>query len=303
MLGYTVYSEAGGVAKTTTAANCAVAHARHNLEVLVVDLDPQNASLSYLFDVDDTRADGEADNLVRHLIGRPKGDLLDLIETSAENVDVLPTHNMHERLTELLVKTADIEEQTHADPDYTYPKHAQLLRILRDAGVHEQYDVMIVDPPANGEQAQNNALYATRNVLIPVELSGKGKQSINGLEEVVDAMENLLNVTIGVLALVPFRYEGTNDQKRYLSELNATGFDVPVVIGKRTSLMEGCWDKQCSAFRYIDEYRDRTRKHEQQTLEQFDQLAHHIEVEGGLVNKSESERDAAEERVGPEVEV
>lgn len=288
MLGYSVYSEAGGVAKTTTAANCAVAHARHGYDVLAIDLDPQNASLSYLFDVDDGRADGEADNLVRHLIGRPKGDLEDLIRTTAEGVDVLPTHNMHERLTELLLKTADIEEQTHADPDYEFPKHAQLLNALREANIHEQYDVLVVDPPANGEQAQNNALYATRNVVIPVELSGKGQQSIEGLEEVVAGIENSLEINVGVLALVPFKYEGTNDQDHYLDRIQETGFDVPVLIGKRTSLMEGCWRQQCSAFKYIDEYRDRDREHELKTLEHYEILARHIETQGGLDSQEES---------------
>lgn len=293
MLGYAVYSEAGGVAKTTTAANCAVAHARHGLRVLAIDLDPQNASLSYLFDVDDDRDEGEVDNLVRHLIGRPKGDFEDLIRETGEGVDVLPTHNMHERLTELLLKTAEIEEQTNADPDYEFPKHAQLLDVLREASIHEQYDVLIVDPPANGEQAQNNALHATRNVLIPVELSGKGQQSIEGLEEVVEGMERTLGVNMGVLSLVPFKYEGTNDQDHYLDELRSTGFDIPVVIGKRTSLMEGCWRKQCSGFRYIEEHRDRTREHELETLDQFDELARHIEREGGI-ESTDIERGDAE---------
>lgn len=295
MFGYSVYSEAGGVAKTTTAANCAVAHARHDLRVLAIDLDPQNASLSYLFDVDDERDDGEVDNLVRHLINRPKGGLADLIRETEEGVDVLPTHNMHERLTELLLKTAEIEEQTHAEPDYEFPKHAQLLRVLRDANIHERYDVLIVDPPANGEQAQNNALYATRNIVIPVELSGKGQQSIDGLRQVVDGLETTIGVTIGVLALVPFKYEGTNDQEHYLRELRETGFDMPIVIGKRTSLMEGCWRQQCSAFHYIEEHRDRKRDHELQTLEQFDQLARHIETEGDIAS-TDTEHEESEVR-------
>ena len=289
MLGYAVYSEAGGVAKTTTAANCAVSHVRHGHRVLAIDLDPQNASLSYLFGVDDDRADGEVDNLVRHLIGRPKGDLEDLIRETDEGVDVLPTHNMHERLTELLLKTAEIEQQTHGDPDYTFPKHAQLLEVLREAEIHEKYDVLVVDPPANGEQAQNNALFATRNVVIPVELSGKGQQSIAGLEEVIEGIEHSLGATIGVLGLVPFKYEGTNDQDHYLETLAETGFDVPVVIGKRTSLMEGCWRQQCSAFEYVEKHRDRKREHELETLDQFEALARHIESEGGLDPAAEDE--------------
>ncbi len=41
MLAYSTYSEAGGVGKTTTAANLAVAHARAGLKPLVVPLDPK----------------------------------------------------------------------------------------------------------------------------------------------------------------------------------------------------------------------------------------------------------------------
>ena len=46
--------------------------------------------------------------------------------------------------------------------------------------------------------------------------------------------------------------------------------------------MEGCWRQQCSAFRYIDEHRNRKREHEMQTIDQFDKLARHIESEGNL---------------------
>jgi len=57
MLTYSTYSEAGGVGKTTTAANLAVAHARAGLKPLVVPLDPQDGDLSRLFGVDDQRTD------------------------------------------------------------------------------------------------------------------------------------------------------------------------------------------------------------------------------------------------------
>ena len=121
MLTYTVYSEAGGVGKTTISANCAVAHARAGHDVLVIDMDPQDGSLSYLLDVDDERGKSGVDNLVRHLIGRPGGAFDDLVHETEHGVSVVPSHNMLERLTELLLKTADLEEDTHPDPDYEYP--------------------------------------------------------------------------------------------------------------------------------------------------------------------------------------
>ncbi|WP_254546539.1 ParA family protein [Halomarina pelagica] len=282
MLTYTTYSEAGGVGKTTISANCAVAHARAGYDVLVVDMDPQDGSLSYLLDVDDERATGGADNLVRHMIGRPQGPFADLVRETEHGVDVVPSHNMLERLTELLMKTADLEEDTHPDPDYVYPMHEQLLRVIREADVPSRYDVLVVDPPATAGPHLYNALFATRNLVIPLELSGKGEQSVAGLQDLVDGLEAELGINIGVLAAIPNGVKGTSDQESYLAELEELGFDVPVVVRDRTSLMEGCWRRQCSAFTYVERHRKRKRDYELETLSQFETLAEHLVAQVGL---------------------
>jgi cellulose biosynthesis protein BcsQ len=85
-----VYSEAGGVGKTTLSANLAVAHARAGLDVLAVPLDPQDGDMSYLFDADHDRADSDVDTLVHHLVGRGKGDFMDLVKTVEHGVDLIP---------------------------------------------------------------------------------------------------------------------------------------------------------------------------------------------------------------------
>jgi len=46
--------------------------------------------------------------------------------------------------------------------------------------------------------------------------------------------------------------------------------------------MEGCWKQQCSPYRYVEEHRSRKRDYETETLEQFDELARHLEQEAGL---------------------
>lgn len=80
MLAYTIYSEAGGVGKTTLTSNLADAHTQQGRDVLVIDLDPQNGSLTYLLDIPVARDDDEADNIARHLIDHPKGEFTDLIQ-------------------------------------------------------------------------------------------------------------------------------------------------------------------------------------------------------------------------------
>ncbi|WP_332898765.1 ParA family protein [Haladaptatus sp. CMSO5] len=289
MLTYTVYSEAGGVGKTTLSANLAKAHARAGQDVLVIDLDPQEGSLTYLLDVEAARNEGGSDNLVRHMIGRPGGAFEDLIRTAEPGIDVLPSHNMLERLTELLLRTSEIEEQTNPDPEYTYPRYEQLHRVLAEARIHETYDVLIVDPPATTGDHLYNAIYATRNVVIPLELSGKGHQSVEGLQDIVAGLESELELEVGVLAVVPNEVKDTADQREYEAALSELGFSVPVSIRDRTSLFEGCWKQQVNAFTYVEEHRSRKRQYELDTLAQFDELAAFIneQVNGAATEQAE----------------
>ncbi|WP_049912808.1 ParA family protein [Halococcus thailandensis] len=273
MLAYSTYSEAGGVGKTTTAANLAVAHARAGLNPLVVPLDPQDGNLSRLLDVDERRTE-PVDNLVRHMIRRPKGDFDDLVRT-VEGVDIIPEHNMLSDLTEYLQREKDQAEAMGE----AFGMHAQLLRVLRDAGVPEKYDVLICDPPASEGPHLYNAIHATRSLVIPVEPSAKGQAAVQGLESLVSGLQDQLDVDVGVLAAILVGFKNTRDQRTILNEIE---YSVPEIIGERTSLMEGCWMQQCSAFKYVREYRERRRDYEVDTLAQFDQIARYLEQEAGL---------------------
>ena len=268
MLAYTVYSEAGGVGKTTLAANLAKAEVRAGRDVLVIDLDTQEASLSYLLDVDEDRSNEEADSLLRHMIDRPRDDFEHLIKTS-EGIDIVPSHNILEYASKHLRR----REEEAADFGESWNPNKQLLRVLREAGVHEQYDTLIIDPPATADIKLHNAIHATRHLVIPFEPSGKGYESVQGLDQLVGGLEEELGIEVGVLAVVPNRYKGMNDQDRFLAELADDGWDSPIRLRERSSLLEGCWAEQCTAFRYIEEYRDRERDHELETLAKFEELA------------------------------
>jgi cellulose biosynthesis protein BcsQ len=273
MLAYSTYSEAGGVGKTTTAANLAVAHARAGLKPLVVPLDPQDGDLSHLFGVDADRTES-VDNLVRHLIRRPKGEFDDLIRT-AEGVDIVPEHNMLSDLAEYLQRE---KEQAEAMGE-AFGMYAQLLRVLQEAGVPNEYDVLICDPPATEGPHLYNAIHATRSLVIPVEPSAKGRAAVKGLESLVAGLEDQLGVDVGVLSAIPIGFKDTRDQRTILNEIE---YPIPEVIGERASLMEGCWMQQCSAFEYVREHRDRRRDYEVETLAQYDRIARYLESEVGL---------------------
>ncbi|WP_372911260.1 ParA family protein [Salinigranum sp.] len=273
MLAYSTYSEAGGVGKTTTAANLAVAHARAGLKPLVVPLDPQDGDLSRLFGVDDQRTD-PVDNLVRHLIRRPKGDFDDLVRT-VEGVDIVPEHNMLSDLAEYLQREKDQAEAMGE----AFGMHAQLLRVLREADVPDRYDVLICDPPATEGPHLYNAIHATRSLVIPLEPSAKGRAAVEGLESLVAGLQEQLDVDVGVLAAVPVGFKDTRDQRAIVDEIQ---YSIPEIIGERASLMEGCWMQQCSAFAYVRDHRSRRRDYELETLAQFDRVARHLEAAVGL---------------------
>ena len=293
MLTYCVYSEAGGVGKTTLTANLAVAHARAGLDVLVIPLDPQEGDFSHLFRVDDDRSNSEVDTLVHHLVGRNAEPFDDLIRTAEHGVDVIPEHNLLESIGDLLRR----EQDARGDFGDSFPLYTQLQRVIRENNLSAAYDVIMVDPPGTTGPQLYNGLDAMRNLVIPFEPSGKGQRSIDGLADMVGGLEETLEIEIGVLAVVPNNMKGTGDQEEILEDVRELGYDVPAVIGDRTSLIQGCWNEQCSAFRYIQEHRSRRREYELETLATFDRLARHLETSVGIEAPSPPEPGAIDEAV------
>lgn len=278
MLTYTPVSEAGGVGKTTTAATLAASHAKAGHDVLAIDMDTQNGSLTYFYGPEYDRGDPEVDNLVRHLVGRPKGNFSDLTHEVGNGIDLIPSHNMLEDVHEFLLNEKNQAEKLGE----SYSMYHQLHRVLSDANVRDEYDVIIVDSAGKAGPILYNALVAVRNVVIPFEATAKGQESIEGLDDLVDGLEDNIGVDVGVLSVVPIGYKDTRDQREILDDLRGSGFPVPVVIGERGSLMEGCWKQQCSPYAYVEEHRDRKRDYELETLEQFDELARYLEREADL---------------------
>ena len=278
-IAYTIWSEAGGVGKTTFTVTLAAAHARHGQRVLVVDLDPQDGGATHHFGATEDRANPEADNLVRHMIERPKGDFDDLVTTVADGIDLVPSHNMLESLERNLLRAQRMEE----DMGEEFVPERQLRRVLEENDVPSRYDVILIDPPATGGQHVYNAVYAASNLLIPLELSAKGRESVEGMRDTVEGIESELeDVEIGVLAVVPNRVSNTKKQAEYEADLEAQEFPVaPVEIRERRAMLEGAWDAQVTPYAFATE-RDRVRERELETLEQFDALARYVSEQFGI---------------------
>lgn len=272
MLTYSIYSEAGGVGKSTLASALASAHADHGRDVLAIDLDPQNGSLTYLLGVDAPRDDSDADNLVRHLIDRPLGPFEDIVLETPYGFDLVPNHGMLENLNNLISRAEEMADGL----DDEFEPNDRLRQVLLDAGVVDQYDTIIVDPPATAGPHLYNGVAATRSLVIPVEPTGKGMEAVDGLEGLVAGLKDQLSIDVGVLAVVPNGIGGTSDQSKYLERIRNLGYDAPVAIDNRSSLFEGCWDAQLPPTAYTQQVRS-AYDYEEETLAQLDELAEHLE--------------------------
>lgn len=278
MISYTVWSEAGGVGKTTLSVNLAASHARRGQKVLAIDMDPQNGGLTHHFGAEAERADPETDNIVRHMVERPKGEFADLVHPAGPNLDLIPGHNMLESLERNLTRAAQMEEDMH-DANYRWPKEKQLRRVLADAGVPDEYDVLIIDPPATVGQHIYNAIYATSNLLIPIELSAKGSESVSGLRDVVENIEATLgDIEVGVLGVVPNKVSDTNVQQEYREQLAEQDLPLaPVSLRERGSMLGDAWHNQVTVYELAENeaYRN-LREYEEDTLAKLDELTEYI---------------------------
>lgn len=255
MITAVVYSESGGTYKTTMTANVAVALDRMDLNTLVVDLDPQEGNLTSLFDVGEHRSEPDADNLVKHILDMPDGDFGDLIETTAEGIDIIPSHDMLGDFTSNLEQKISYETGMQNMSRDEYPRFELLYELLWNTQeLHEEYDAVLIDPNARAEDLLYNAIFAMRTLVAPVKPAGKGNLSLEGLDELVGNMESQLDIEIGLSCVVPSGVGQTNAHQQYQKQFeNTEEFSTPVTIGNRESLMDAMWEARGSAFKVVEE--------------------------------------------------
>jgi cellulose biosynthesis protein BcsQ len=293
MITAVVYSESGGTYKTTMTANLAVALERMGARTLVIDLDPQEGNLTSLFDAGTARSDPDADNLVKHILDMPDGAFDDLIETTDEGVDIIPSHDMLGDFTSNLEQKISYETGMKNMPREEYPRFELLYDLLwKTHSLNETYDAILVDPNARAEDLLYNAIFALRTLVAPVKPAGKGNLSLDGLDELVGNMETSLDIEIGLSCVVPSGVGQTNAHKQYQQQFADTdAFATPVTIGNRESLMDAMWEARGSAFKVVEERwktfthdgemvsepgQRRVRDREVETLEKILALAHFV---------------------------
>ena len=293
MIAAVVYSESGGTFKTTVTANLAVSLERMGLNTLMIDLDPQKGNLTSLFDAGEHRNDPTADTLVKHSLDMPDGEFTDLIETTEEGADIIPSHDMLGDFTSNLEQKITYETGMKNISREEYPRFELLYDLLwEQQELQEEYDAVLIDPNARAEDLLYNAIYAMRTLVAPVKPAGKGNLSLSGLEELVGNMQDQLEIEIGLSCVVPSGVGRTNAHQQYLERFeNTDSFSTPVTIGNRESMMDAMWEAEGSAYKVVEERwktfekagekvsepgQRRVRDREVETLEKLYRLAYFI---------------------------
>ena len=175
-----ITSQKGGIGKTTTAANLAVAWGLMGRRVLAIDLDPQFA-MTRRFD----RAPGDAAATAFELLAG-EGELLDAVLRGVEpGVDLLAARR------ELAKLELSLAAEHHRE---------QFLADLLHQSVSGYDDVVIDCPPSLGLLTVN-ALVASSEVVVPVDMTDEG--ALQGAAEVRAIVARLARrSTIAVRALV-----------------------------------------------------------------------------------------------------
>jgi len=277
MVSYTVYNRAGGQAKSVNTRDLAAGHAELGDSVLIVDLDAQKGSVSNFYDIEYDKSDPNADRLTLHLIDQPAGNFDDLIHSAEPGVDIIPRHEELNDLKDILDDKEKIESRGVGDSEFE--RYAQLLRVLTENNVSDRYDVVIFDPNAKADEAYYSALYASRNVLIPVETDPKGVDSVDDVFDTASNFAEAKGINIGHLATVATRANNQKKERKNAAEQIRNDYDA-VAYFKSLGVYSDAASNQQSVFQEIDQL-DRVRDSQVDILPKYRTVLAHIYNEVG----------------------
>jgi chromosome partitioning protein len=172
-------NQKGGVAKTTTTLNLAVAFKEKGLRVLAVDLDPQgNLTMSQGMNPDE--------------IDRSMFDVL---------VHKLPiTEIVHEGEVDVAVSSIDL-----AGAELALASMIGRERALEKAlvAVKEDYDYILIDTPPSLGLLTINALVASSGVIVPVQCEYLSLRGLVQLQNTLEMIRENLNPKVEIQGILP----------------------------------------------------------------------------------------------------
>jgi chromosome partitioning protein len=193
-------NQKGGVAKTTTTLNLAVAFAERGLRVLAVDLDPQgNLTMS-------------------------QGLNPDTIERSMFDVLVhrLPINEIvHSAEVDLAVSSIDLAGAELALSSMIGRERALEKALLP---VKASYDYVLIDTPPSLGLLTINALVASNGVIVPVQCEYLSLRGLVQLENTMSMIRENLNPNVEIAGILPTMFDGRTLHSREAIEILEENF-------------------------------------------------------------------------------
>jgi chromosome partitioning protein len=211
-----VSNEKGGVAKTTTTFSLSATLGEKDLQVLLIDLDPQgNLTLATGLEPKEIR-NTSGDML---LDGMPASDCI--LKTNMKNVDILPANNRMELVEQSL------------------PVRLNYAFLLRDAiqKAHLGYDYVLLDcPPALGAVTLN-ALSASDLLIIPTQAEYFSAYALRDMMALIRKVRHEFNPQLAYRILVTLLDQRNRTHRTIRQQLQQTFgiglFDTVIEIDTR----------------------------------------------------------------------
>jgi chromosome partitioning protein len=193
-------NQKGGVAKTTSALNLAVAFKEQGFNVLAVDLDPQgNLTMSQGMDPDQ--------------VERSMFDVL---------VHSLPIDEViHRAEIDLAVSSIDLAGAELALSSMIGRERALQKALLP---VRSRYDYILVDTPPSLGLLTINALTASDSVIVPVQCEYLSLRGLVQLENTLTMIRENLNPTVEIRGILATMYDGRTLHGREAIEMLKENF-------------------------------------------------------------------------------
>jgi chromosome partitioning protein len=193
-------NQKGGVAKTTTTLNLAVAFAEQGLDVLAVDLDPQgNLTMSQGMN---------PDQLDR--------SMFDVLVRSMPIEEII-----HRAEIDVAVSSIDLAGAELALSSMIGRERALQKALLP---VRSDYDYILIDTPPSLGLLTINALTAADEVIVPVQCEYLSLRGLVQLQNTLGMIRENLNPSVDIRGILPTMYDGRTLHSREAMDMLKENF-------------------------------------------------------------------------------